>query len=118
MKHQQPISLGSIRFSDGLISRMQRLVHDTVLPYQWEVLHDRVAGATPSHCIENFRIAAGLSSGTYYGMPFQDSDLYKWLEAVGYALEILGAFKECETCPNKDICDNQPCEKEETCRLH
>ena len=88
MKHQQPISLGSICFSDGLISRMQRLVHDTVLPYQWEVLHDRVAGATPSHCIENFRIAAGLSSGTYYGMPFQDSDLYKWLEAAAYAVEI------------------------------
>ena len=37
---------------------------------------------------------------------------------IGEALEILGAFKECETCLNKDECDNQPCEKEETCRLH
>ena len=47
--------------------------------------------------------------------PEQTLDLFN---GIGEALEILGAFKECETCPNKDICDNQPCEKEETCRLH
>ena len=45
----------------------------------------------------------------------QTMDLFN---GIGEALEILGAFKECETCLNKDECDNQPCEKEETCRLH
>ena len=45
----------------------------------------------------------------------QTLDLFN---GIGEALEILGAFKECETCPNKDVCDNQLCEKEETCRLH
>jgi hypothetical protein len=69
---------------------MMRLVRDTVLPYQWEILHDRVEGAAKSHCIENFRIAAGLSTGEHYGMVFQDSDLYKWLEAVAYTLEVFG----------------------------
>ena len=69
---------------------MQRLVRDRVLPYQWEILNDRVEGAAKSHCIENFRIAAGLSTGEHYGTVFQDSDLYKWLEAVAYTLEVFG----------------------------
>ncbi len=90
MKRLTPLPLGSIRLTEGLASRMQQLVRDTVLPYQWEILHDRVEGAAKSHCIENFRIAAGLSTGEHYGMVFQDSDLYKWLEAVAYTLEVFG----------------------------
>ncbi len=49
-------------------------------------------------------------------------DLDKGLElfnGIGEALEILGAFKECETCPNKDECDDYACgEEEQPCRLH
>ena len=63
-------------------------IREKVLPYQWEVLNDRVADAKRSHCIENFEIASGKKQGTFYGMCFQDSDLYKWLESVAYALEI------------------------------
>ena len=40
----------------------------------------------PSYCMSNFRIAAGLKEGKRLGMVFQDSDLYKWLEAVSFAL--------------------------------
>ena len=87
MKRLNSLPLKDIRLTEGLASRMQRLVRDTVLPYQWEILHDRVEGAAKSHCIENFRIAAGLSTGEHYGTVFQDSDLYKWLEAVAYTLE-------------------------------
>ena len=36
----------------------------------------------------NFRIAAGLEEGEFYGMVFQDSDVAKWLEGVAYALEV------------------------------
>lgn len=56
------------------------------MPYQWKALNDDVADAEPSHAIENFRIAAGQSDGEFYGMVFQDSDVAKWLEAVGYLL--------------------------------
>ena len=63
-------------------------IREKVLPYQWEVLNDRVADAKRSHCIENFEIASGKKQGTFYGMCFQDSDLYKWLESVAYALEV------------------------------
>ncbi len=34
----------------------------------------------------NFRLAAGLIQGKYQGRIFLDSDVYKWLEAVGYEL--------------------------------
>ena len=69
-----------------------------LIPYQWQVLND-TAGITiekerddagipneKSHAIENFRIAAGRTTGTHYGWTFQDSDVYKWLEAVAYSL--------------------------------
>lgn len=71
---------------NGFFGRLIDLVRDKVIPYQWETLNDRVEGAAPSHCIENFRIAAGESQGEFYGCVFQDSDLAKWIEAVAYSL--------------------------------
>lgn len=62
------------------------LVREHVIPYQWEALNDRIVNAEPSGCIRNFRIAAKLEEGEFYGMIFQDSDVYKWLEAVAYSL--------------------------------
>ncbi|MBI1879878.1 MAG: glycoside hydrolase family 127 protein [Chloroflexi bacterium] len=35
---------------------------------------------------DNLRVAAGLSEGQYRGRLFNDSDVYKWLEAVAYEL--------------------------------
>ncbi|MBW5445320.1 glycoside hydrolase family 127 protein [Cohnella sp. CFH 77786] len=74
------------RISDPFWTPYERLVRETVIPYQWEMLNDRVPGAEPSHCMKNFRIAAGLEEGNFGGFVFQDSDLAKWLEAVGHSL--------------------------------
>ena len=63
-----------------------RLVREVMLPYQWAALNDEAPGAEKSGCIENFKIAAGLKRGEYYGFVFQDSDLAKWLEAAAYLL--------------------------------
>ena len=41
-----------------------------------------------SHAFANFRIAAGLEEGEFYGMVFQDSDVAKWLEGVAYSLTV------------------------------
>ncbi|MFY9381440.1 MAG: glycoside hydrolase family 127 protein, partial [Eubacteriales bacterium] len=71
--------------ANGFFGRIIDLVRDKVIPYQWETLNDRVEGAAPSHCIENFKIAAGVSEGEFYGCVFQDSDLAKWIEAVAYS---------------------------------
>ncbi|MBO6128190.1 MAG: glycoside hydrolase family 127 protein [Pseudobutyrivibrio sp.] len=80
-------------------ARYRNLVRTEMIPFQWNVLND-IAGIKiekerlndegipneKSHAIENFRIAAGRTKGTHYGWTFQDSDVYKWLEAVAYSL--------------------------------
>lgn len=66
--------------------RYIRLIKEEVIPYQWDILNDRRPDAEPSHAIDNLRIAAGEMEGHFYGQVFQDSDVYKWLEAVGNIL--------------------------------
>jgi len=75
-----------IQIQDQFWNTYSDLVRETVIPYQWEALNDRVEDAESSHAIRNFRIAAGLEQGEFGGWVFQDSDLYKWLEAVAYSL--------------------------------
>jgi len=82
----QTPDLRRVKITDGFWSAFIRLVRETVIPYQWEALNDRVPDAEPSHAIRNFRIAAGLEEGEYGGMVFQDSDVAKWLEAAAYSL--------------------------------
>ena len=79
--------------------KYQELVRTEMIPYQYRVLsdeedvkiererNDRSIPNEKSHAIENFRIAAGITTGSHYGWVFQDSDVYKWLEAVAYSLE-------------------------------
>ncbi|GGG25725.1 glycoside hydrolase family 127 protein [Paenibacillus abyssi] len=81
-----PVVLKQVAIQDSFWSARERNVIETVVPYQWDALNDAIPGAEPSHTIENFRIAAGDSQGEYYGMVFQDSDLGKWLETVGFVL--------------------------------
>lgn len=83
-----PLPVSGMQVTDPFFSRRMDLVQTQMLPYQWEALNDRLADTEPSHCIENFRIAAGISRGNYHGMVFQDSDVYKWLEAVAYQLTV------------------------------
>ncbi|WP_309118869.1 beta-L-arabinofuranosidase domain-containing protein [Paenibacillus sp.] len=82
----EQVQSSKVTIQDVYWSKYRKLVRETVLPYQWEALNDRVPGAEPSYAIRNFRIAAGLAEGTFGGFVFQDSDLYKWLEGVAYAL--------------------------------
>ncbi|HEX3043551.1 MAG TPA: beta-L-arabinofuranosidase domain-containing protein, partial [Bacillota bacterium] len=86
-KNSQPLALKNIQIQDSFWSNYSRLVREVVIPYQWEALNDRIPGVEPSHGIRNFRIAAGEITGEFGGMVFQDSDLAKWLEAVGYNLQ-------------------------------
>jgi hypothetical protein len=81
-----PVSHKNVNINDGFWTQYIDLVRNVVIPYQWDALNDRIPGAEPSHAIENFRIAAGEAEGEFYGCVFQDSDVAKWLEAVGYSL--------------------------------
>ncbi len=82
------MDLKNIKIEDPFWGHMQELVTDVVIPFQEDVLSDRQPGVEKSHAIENFKIAAGLSQGEFYGMVFQDSDVAKWLEGVAYSLII------------------------------
>lgn len=78
--------LNRITLTDPFLGEYQRLIRDVVIPYQWQALNDAIPDAEPSHALANYRIAAGLEHGEFYGMVFQDSDVTKWLEAVAWSL--------------------------------
>ena len=85
--------------NDRFFGRYKELVRTRMIPYQWKVLNDDIdikiekerndasIPSEKSHAIENFRIAAGRTRGEHYGWVFQDSDVYKWLEAAAYTLK-------------------------------
>lgn len=82
------VSNKSVRISDKFWNKYVNLVKNVVLLYQWDTLNDHIPNTKPSHAVENFKIAAGLSQGDFYGQVFQDSDIAKWLEAVGFSLAV------------------------------
>jgi DUF1680 family protein len=86
MNYVSALPLNQVRFTRGFLAERARLVRDVVIPYQWEALNDRVAGAEPSGCVHNFQVAAGETPGKFYGLFWQDSDLAKWIEAAAYRL--------------------------------
>ncbi len=112
-RETKPLALGQITLKDSFFLRETGLVREKMVPWQWEALNDRIEDAAPSYCIHNFRAAARLQKARkegrdfrfvpwngqfevkpgkgekpdengFYGFLFQDSDLYKWLEAVAY----------------------------------
>ncbi|KAF6562181.1 glycoside hydrolase family 127 protein [Paenibacillus sp. EKM202P] len=84
MKTAKPVK--HVIVDDSFWKKYKQVVAEEVIPYQWKALNDELPDTEPSHAIENFRIAAGESSGEYYGTVFQDSDLAKWLETVAFSL--------------------------------
>lgn len=77
-----------VTLNDYFWKDRQKVVINELIPYQWAAINDQIDGVRPSHTIENFRIAAGEKDSSFYGMVFQDSDLYKWLEMASYSLAI------------------------------
>lgn len=90
MKLQTRISPVAYK-SEGFIGRYQKLIKDTVIPYQYTVLCDEAPDTEKSHVVQNF-INAGKAvrcedvGDGFYGMVFQDSDAAKWIEAAAYSL--------------------------------
>lgn len=92
MKAQNQIPVTAYKAS-GFIEKYQNIVHDTVIAYQYSILWDKAEGAEKSHVAQNFINAAKALKGEdigdgFYGMVFQDSDAYKWLEAAAYAIAL------------------------------
>ncbi len=93
MKQNRQIDQKGYKPGKGFIGRYQKLIKDVVIPYQYDILRDRVEGAEKSHVYQNF-VNAGKAlrgediSDGFYGMVFQDSDAAKWLEAAAYSLSL------------------------------
>ncbi|MCD7785435.1 MAG: glycoside hydrolase family 127 protein [Oscillospiraceae bacterium] len=93
MKNQHQIKQTAYKPDDGFIGREQKLIRETVIPYQYSVLKDEAPDTEKSHVIANFINAGKALRGEdvgdgFYGMVFQDSDAAKWLETVAYSLAI------------------------------
>ena len=114
-KISNAVGLDRIQVTDAFWKKEIGLVCDTVIPYQWEALNDRVPDAQPSYCMHNFKVAGAINQKReqeadyvqpvhttngfcvwpenpekpkekFYGFVFQDSDFAKWIEAVAYIL--------------------------------
>lgn len=57
IQDQQVVKDQSVSIKDDFWGSYIKLVQDVVIPYQYEALHDKAAGAEPSHAIANFEIA-------------------------------------------------------------
>ncbi len=88
--------LNKVKVTSDFWKRYRELVVKEVLPYQWKVMNDEAdisISEDPqnngqdknSHAVANLKIAAGQMTGHHYGFPFQDTDVYKWLEAAAYS---------------------------------
>jgi DUF1680 family protein len=74
----RPSTAGQI--TGGLWAERRRVNREVSIPDGWDRLHE--AGN-----FHNLELAAGRTSGAYVNdLPFLDSDVCKWLEAVGWAL--------------------------------
>lgn len=105
------LTCNEIKIDDPFWNKVIGTVRENMIPYQYLALQDKIESAEKSYCIENFKKAAEivrqLKNGqvpqtypvdkwhydesdtddkAFHGWVFQDSDVYKWIEAVGYSL--------------------------------
>lgn len=73
------VPLAQVQLTDAFWSRYIRVLVEATLPAQYEQMETTGRFA-------NFRRAAGNEAGTHEGLYFNDSDLYKYVEACAYAL--------------------------------
>ncbi len=104
-----PVSLENVKILDSFWNEKIDLIENKAIPYQFDALCNKIEGAPKSNCIRNFLLAheciekrkQGIKTETYptdkweytdgnsaddsfKGWVFQDTDLYKWIEAASY----------------------------------
>ena len=80
----EDFSLREARWTGGFWAAQFEHCRQHIVPHLWDVMK----GTSPTHFLENFRIAAGLSEGRQRGAPFNDGDFYKWMEAAAATLAV------------------------------
>jgi hypothetical protein len=75
----RPVPVSAVRLTDQFWAPRLRLNREVTLPTQYRLLEE-------TGRLDNFRRVAGKSQAPFQGFFFNDSDVYKWLEAVAWAL--------------------------------
>lgn len=75
----RPVPIGNVRLTDAFLAPRIRINRDATIPSQYRLLES-------TNRLRNFRRAAGEFDGPFAGMYFNDSDVYKWLEAASSAI--------------------------------
>jgi DUF1680 family protein len=75
----KPVPLTAVRLEDGFWAPRLRINREVTLPAQFRQLEE-------TGRLWNFTRAAGKARGPFKGLYFNDSDVYKWLEAAAWAL--------------------------------
>ncbi len=75
----RPLSLTQVQLNDTFWTRRREVNRTVMLPLQYQQCE-----ATGR--LNNFRRAAGSYKGAFEGIFFNDSDVYKWLEAASWTL--------------------------------
>ena len=78
-RYLQPIPWKEVKIEGGFLGARLKTNRETALDYQYEQIEK-------SGRIDNFRRASGRKKGEFEGLFFNDSDVYKWLEAASYSL--------------------------------
>jgi uncharacterized protein len=81
------LSLGQIRLTDPFWSHWQRVLVESTLPAQFDQI-------VATGRLENFLRAGRGERGGHQGRFYNDSDVYKWVEACAYALAV---------CPDAEL---------------
>ncbi len=77
----RPIAVGDVRLADTIWEPRRRITTDRTIPEQHALLES-------SQRLDNFRRAAGTLDGPFFGRYFNDTDVYKWLEAAAWTLAV------------------------------
>ncbi|MCF3111698.1 glycoside hydrolase family 127 protein [Niabella sp. CC-SYL272] len=72
------VGLGAVQFTDGFWAERFAVCRNEMVPTLWKTY----TSDTICYAFQNFRIAAGLDTGTFRGPSFHDGDFYKTLEAL------------------------------------
>lgn len=75
----KPVPLDSVALTDSFWQPRLETNRTVTIPSQYQ--HCEKTGR-----LDNFRRASGRKSGDFQGIYFNDSDVYKWLEAASYSL--------------------------------
>lgn len=77
----RPVPIRAVKLRDGFWQPRLSALQDITLPTQYDLMEQ-------TGRIDNFRRVAGKVGGAFRGLYFNDSDVYKWLEAAAWSLAV------------------------------